>query len=345
MSQPSDTSARADAGTSRQAAGQRLRSRTALALAAAVALLLVGLSFGRADWRWMPVALIAAWGLQRWLTRRDRRRAAIRRQPFPAEWEKVLRDEVALFSALDEGEKQRFREELQIFIAEKRITGIQTDVDETTRVLAAASAVIPIFGFPEWEWDQISEILIYPSMFDDSFEMGSGDAQRTLGMVGTGSMNRMMILSKPALHHGFRDTRDRRNVGVHEFAHLIDKSDGVIDGIPGVGLQQQAIGPWVELMRRKMAEIAGGKSDIDAYALTNDAEFFAVVTEYFFEKPGRMKRQHPQLYAMLAGVFRQDMLSRVGDMVAGRSRPKLGRNSPCPCGSGRKFKKCCLDRN
>ena len=97
-------------------------------------------------------------------------------------------------------------------------------------------------------------------------------------------------------------------------------------------------------MRRKMAEIERGHSDIDAYALTNEVEFFAVVSEYFFEKPGLMKRKHPELYGALARVFRQNMLARVGNMVTGRSRGRLGRNSPCPCGSDRKYKKCCLGR-
>jgi Mlc titration factor MtfA (ptsG expression regulator) len=73
----------------------------------------------------------------------------------------------------------------------------------------------------------------------------------------------------------------------------VDLSDGHVDGIPAVGLDERAIGPWLDLVRRKMAEIEAGTSDIDRYALTNEAEFFAVVTEYFFERPGVMQRKHP----------------------------------------------------
>lgn len=314
-------------------------------LVGVLALLLSGAAIYALDERWMPLAVLIGWFAYRWMGRRDRRRAAIAGEPFPAAWEKILRDEVALYNALNEEERERFRHDLKLFIAEKRITGIKTEIDDTTLVLAAASAVIPIFGFPEWEWDQISEVLIYPTAFGEDFGLKSSDERRALGMVGTGVMNRMMILSKPDLLRGFRNTKDRRNVGVHEFAHLVDKADGVIDGIPGAGLMPEAVGPWVELMRRKMAEIEAGQSDIDGYALTNEAEFFAVVTEYFFETPGRMQRKHPELYRALAGVFRQDMIERVGDMVAGRSRPKLGRNSRCPCGSGKKYKKCCLGKD
>jgi Mlc titration factor MtfA (ptsG expression regulator) len=277
-------------------------------------------------------------------TRRVRRRRKTRRQPFPREWEKVLWEYVVFYQALEPSEQERFRRELQVFLAEKRITGIKTDVDAKTRVLAAASAIIPIFGFPEWEWNQITEILIYPSRFDEEFQFDEGADHRTLGMVGSGAMNRLMILSKPDLFSGFRNPRDARNVGLHEFAHLVDKSDGVVDGLPAVGLSREAIGPWLELVRKEMDEIERGKSDINPYGLTNEAEFFAVATEYFFEKPGIMERKHPELYAILAEVFRQDLRTRVSSLLQAAKNPRrrLGRNSPCPCGSGKKYKKCCL---
>jgi Mlc titration factor MtfA (ptsG expression regulator) len=278
------------------------------------------------------------------MTRRVRHRRALLAQPFPVEWEAALQREVVFFRALEPADQQDFRRQVQVFLGEKRVTGIGTQIDATTRVLAAASAIIPIFGFPEWEWDQINEILIYPSRFNEDFSFADGDGRHTLGMVGTGPMNGLMILVKPDLLHGFRNAADKHNVGIHEFAHLVDKSDGVIDGLPAVGLDRQALGPWVDLVRRKMLEIDRGDSDIDPYALTNEAEFFAVATEYFFERPGVMQRKHPDLYAMLEKVFRQDLHTRTGALAAERlrGRPKLGRNSPCPCGSGTKYKKCCL---
>ena len=113
-------------------------------------------------------------------------------------------------------------------------------------------------------------------------------------MVGTGALNRLMILSKPDLLAGFRNPGDKRNVGLHEFAHLVDKSDGTIDGLPAVGLERAAIGPWIELVRRKMEEMRRGDSDINPYGLTNEAEFFAVTSEYFFERPGVMEAQAPR---------------------------------------------------
>ena len=292
----------------------------------------------------LPLTAILAFGVYDLLTWKLRRRRRILARAFPPQWEEVLQREVVFYRALEAAERQRFRRELQVFLGEKRITGIKTTVDETTRVLAAASAIIPIFGFPEWEWDQIREVLIYPSRFSGDFSFDDGERHFTLGMVGTGAMNRLMILAKPDLLAGFRNPADKRNVGLHEFAHLVDKSDGAIDGLPAVGLDRRSIGPWIELVRRKMEEIRGGDSDIDDYALTNEAEFFAVASEYFFERPGAMRRKHPQLFEMLSTVFNQKLQDRVAAMARERKRgrPSFGRNSPCPCGSGKKYKKCCL---
>jgi Mlc titration factor MtfA (ptsG expression regulator) len=331
--------------------GWERRARRTAVVYAVAALLLTALllwAIGPARMpRWFvpPAALGVAAAVHLLASRKLRRRRRILAEPFPVEWEAVLQGEVVFYRALEPRERERFRRELQVFLGEKLVTGIKTDVDTTTLVLAGASAVIPIFGFSEWEWDQISEVLIYPSRFDQDYGMGEpGD--HTLGMVGTGAMNRIMILSKPDLLAGFRNPGDKRNVGLHEFAHLVDKTDGTIDGLPAAGLDRRSIGPWIELVRRKMQEIRSGESDIDPYALTNEAEFFAVATEYFFERPGIMQRKHPELFDALSRVFRQNLRDRIaalGREIKG-GRRKFGRNSPCPCGSGVKYKKCCLKR-
>jgi len=307
---------------------------------------LVAAVFRRADtrlWLTLAISILPPVLVYAGLTRKIRRRRSIIEKPFPADWELVLQREVVFYRALSPSEKERFRRLVQVFIAEKRITGIKVDLDTTTLVLAAASAVIPIFGFPEWEWHQISEVLIYPDRFEEEFSFGSAREHVALGMVGTGAMNRMMILSKPDLLDGFRNPGDKRNVGLHEFAHLVDKSDGTIDGVPSIGLNRKTIGPWIELVRQKMKEIESGKSDINPYALTNEAEFFAVASEYFFERPGVMQQKHPKLYAALERLFNQTLSDRINAIrrEIKRGRPTFGRNSPCPCGSGIKFKKCC----
>jgi len=281
----------------------------------------------------------------RWLTRKGRRRRALLARPFPADYEAVLQRDVAFYRVLADEEKARFRQQVSIFLDEKRITGIRCEIDDTVRVLTAASAVIPIFGFPHWEWDQIGEVLIYPGAFDESY--GGGEHADAIGMVGTGPMERTMILSKPHLLSGFQDPKDKSNVGIHEFAHLVDKSDGVIDGVPAMALPRDAMEPWMEMIRSKTAQMhgSGEADDIPDYAATNPAEFFAVLSEYFFERPHLLEQRHPKLYDTLERIFRQDMRYRFRDAVKALWSPypkKIGRNAPCPCGSGKKYKRCCL---
>ena len=329
---------------------EQLTHRLSLFLSGIVfLLLLVMLLAGRQETFEIILCIVGAFFvavvLYRFLTRKDRRRAALRMEPFPAAWETILLSEVPFFQALDESEKDRFREEVRIFLSEKRITGIKTSVDDTVRVLVAASAVIPIFGFPGWEWNHIHEVLIYPTSFSERYETEKTGGADILGMVGTGAMSRMMILSKPDLLSGFRIPQDRKNVGIHEFAHLVDKSDGAVDGVPNVGLSRNAVIPWLKLVHREMDKIRSHHSDINPYGLKNEAEFFAVASEYFFENPDKMQRKHPDLYGMLERVFHQDPQSRMKQALRIMVYPKagrLGRNAPCPCGSGKKYKHCCL---
>ena len=293
----------------------------------------------------VALAFVIATVLFRFLTRKDRRRAALRKELFPPAWERILQSDVPFFQTLDASEQDRFREEVRIFLSEKRITGIRTSINDKVRVLVAASAIIPIFGFPGWEWDQISEVLIYPTTFNEDYEIGQVGDRDVLGMVGSGEMQRMMILSKPDLLEGFRVSQDQKNVGIHEFAHLLDKSDGAVDGVPNLGLPSSLITPWLKLVHKEMEKIRAGHSDINPYGLENESEFFATVSEYFFENPDKMKRKHPELYSMLERIFRQDPQARVKKALVSMVKPggrHISRNVPCPCGSGKKYKDCCL---
>jgi len=272
----------------------------------------------------------------RWLIRRNSSRWKVPEKPFPNEWRIVLIEEVSFYNSLSEEEKARFEYKVQEFLLNCRITGIETSVDTTDKVLVASSAVIPIFEFHEWKYSNIHEVLLYPSMFNQKFDT-EGSERDILGMVGNGYMEGKMILSKPALKHGFKNESDKKNTAIHEFVHLIDMTDGSIDGIPSLLLEKQYSIPWIDLINKKIDEIFEGESDINPYGGTNRAEFFSVVSEYFFERPKLLERNHPDLYDLLEKVFKQDMASR----KLSKNIVKIGRNSPCPCNSGKKFKTCC----
>jgi len=169
------------------------------------------------------------------------------KKPFPKEWRIVLIQKIDFYNSLSKEEKVLFEFKIQEFLLNCRITGITVTVDDTDRLLVAASAVIPIFQFPEWRYTNIYEVLLYPGRFNEKYET-SGPGRNILGMVGSGYMEGKMILSKPALHHGFANSSDKKNTAIHEFVHLIDKLDGSIDGIPELLLEKQYAIPWLELI-------------------------------------------------------------------------------------------------
>lgn len=245
--------------------------------------------------------IIIAWLFWRYSQRQ--RRATV---PIPAGLENILEAQVAYYRKLIPAEKQRFVLEVKGFLQETRIDPIGTTIDDTDRVLVAASAVIPIFGFPEWHYTNLTDVLIYDDHFNAEFQ-AEGRNRQYMGMVGTGAYNGKMLLSKTALREGFSNKTDKQNTAIHEFVHLLDKADGAIDGVPEALLDKPYTLPWLNLVHRKMQEILLDKSDINPYGATDKTEFFAVAAEYFFERPDLLKSKHPQLYEMLGKIFRQSI--------------------------------------
>ncbi|MGH1335461.1 MAG: zinc-dependent peptidase [Aureispira sp.] len=277
-------------------------------------------------------------------TQKYRERAALAKTPFPTQWRDILNYYVTFYRALNKEEQARFETEVQIFLHEKNITGIKTEIDDTTSLLVAASAVIPVFGFPEWEYENLGEVLIYPNAFNKDFET-EGKERPILGMVGTGIMKGIMILSKPALLAGFKINNDKKNVGIHEFVHLLDASDGQYDGVPERFLEHQYVEPWIRIMHQEIERIRAGESSLDAYGGSNPTEFFAVAAEYFFEHPQSLEKDQPELYRLLSKVFNQDTKNRFQTALRSTLNYKgrqVGRNAPCPCKSGKKYKDCCI---
>ena len=257
--------------------------------------------------------------------------------PFSTEWRAILVQKVPFYNALNQEEKKLFEFKVQEFLLNTRIIGVKTNVTTEDKILVAASAIIPIFAFKDWKYTNLTDVLLYPEMFNDKFETSGSSERRILGMVGTGYMDGKMILSKKALHFGFKNENDKKNTAIHEFVHLIDDLDGTIDGVPSLLLEKQYTIPWIDLINKEIDAIYKDKSDINPYGATNKQEFFAVASEYFFERPKLLAQKHPELYKVLEQIFNQDMRKR----NLRKTSKAIGRNSPCPCGSGIKFKKCC----
>jgi Mlc titration factor MtfA (ptsG expression regulator) len=256
---------------------------------------------------------------------------------FPDEWKEILDRFVLFYHNLNAQEKSIFEQKIYSFFNDVKITGVDCNVDDTDRLLVAASAIIPVFRFPNWRYKFLDEVIIYPHAFNNKHQTSKKDST-ILGMFGTGYLHGKMVLSRQSLHSGFKIESDKKNVGIHEFVHLIDKQDGSVDGIPHALLENAFAIPWLELIKNKTDEIFEDKSDINPYATTNEAEFFSVVSEYFFEKPKLLKRKHPELYKALEVIFNTKMAEKHKKRMASK---EPGRNDPCKCGSGKKYKKCC----
>lgn len=225
--------------------------------------------------------------------------------PFPPAWRNLLEANVPFYHALEPAEKNRFETDIQEFLSTVRITGVQTEVEDTDRLLVASSAVIPLFGFPGWRYRNVTEVLLYEGSFNREYETREGQERNILGLVGGYTVS-TMILSKPALHQGFKDQHSTQNVGIHEFVHLLDRADGATDGIPESLLQQPFVIPWIKMVQQEISNIRAGASDIDPYGSTNEAEFLSVVSEYFFKQPQQLEKKHPELFALLEKIFRQE---------------------------------------
>jgi Mlc titration factor MtfA (ptsG expression regulator) len=218
----------------------------------------------------------------------------------------ALKNNVSYYQQLGKAKQQLFESKISMFLSSVKIEGVGLLIMPIDRILIASSAVIPIFGFEEWQYKNLTNVLLYPDTFNKDFKF-EGNDRNIMGMVGTGYMNGQMILSQSALRHGFSKSAGKENTGIHEFVHLLDKSDGATDGIPEHLMAHEYTLPWLQMIHGEMKKIESNQSDINPYAITNEAEFFAVIAEYFFEKPELLKEKHPDLYAQLSNIFAQDL--------------------------------------
>jgi len=238
--------------------------------------------------------------------RKFKKRTIALKQPFPVEWVEILTQKVHYYSQLNDTDKLRFQLRIRQFITDTSITGVNgVAINDTVKLLVASSAIIPVFLFDGWEYPNLTEILIYDGAVE-TFQDSDPEVNGTLlGQVRPFQNKHILLLSKQYLIEGFETMNGTSNVGFHEFAHLIDQLDGSIDGIPKILMPENLLKPWTKLMYAEIERIQNSKSDINPYALTNHAEFFAVVSEYFFENPKRFKEHHPDLYSILERIFKK----------------------------------------
>jgi Mlc titration factor MtfA (ptsG expression regulator) len=224
---------------------------------------------------------------------------------LPPGFREILRSNVAYYRSLNDTDKLLFEQRIKDFLSYVKINGVNTKVESIDKMLVASSAIIPAFGLENWRYYNLRYVLLYEGTFDKENFSTTSFERNTLGMVGSGAMQQMMILSKPALREGFLNVGEKHNTGIHEFAHLLDKADGSADGVPEQLLNKEQIIIWNNLATEGIEKIIRGQSDINPYAATNKTEFFAVVSEYFFQRPDLFKINHPPLFEIMQTIFKQ----------------------------------------
>ncbi|MGB3976690.1 MAG: M90 family metallopeptidase [bacterium] len=225
------------------------------------------------------------------------------RREFPDEWRHILDSRVDFYRKLSESDKRLFERDIRIFMDEQRIYALKgRDVADEIKLLIAASAAILGFGLPEWEWPDLRDILVYPSGFNEEYSLKEDYPIR--GMV---HRQGPIIFSEKDLKMGFLTSGTGYHVGLHEMAHVLDMANGEADGVP-VGMDWMVTAPWVKVMADRIQKVRRGECQkiLRDYAGVDEAEFFAVAVEVFFQRPAELAAQDPELYKLLQSYFRID---------------------------------------
>ncbi|MDQ3313915.1 MAG: zinc-dependent peptidase [Verrucomicrobiota bacterium] len=250
--------------------------------------------------------------------RKRLRRERLRTAPFPPEWKEIITRNLSIFPRLPTNDQAELLGHVQVFLAEKRFEGCAgLELTDEIRVTVAAQACLLLLHRETDYYPQLTTILVYPSTYvveedryvgDNIWEQGPdnrlGHTARRMGSL---------VLAWDEVKHGAADPADGQNLVVHEFAHQLDFEEPNSDGAPALAARAEYL-TWARVMRREFdalreAEETGTESVLDTYGAANPAEFFAVATEAFFERPRSLRAKNRQLYDQLAAFFRQDPIA------------------------------------
>ena len=260
---------------------------------------------------------------------RKERRAKVLEAPFPPGWLAILETNFPLYARLPEGDRGELQGLIQVFLAEKVFEGCGgLAITDEIRVTIAAQACQLLLRRETDLYPKLITILVYPNAYVSNMPQHGPHGIVTegpRGRLGEAWTSGVVVLSWDDVKRGAADIRDGHNVVFHEFAHQLDQEDGSSDGAP-VLPSRNLYSAWARVLGaeyeelRKAAE-TGKKSVLDTYGATEPAEFFAVATEAFFEKPVQLKKKHPELYEELKTYYGQDPEAEFDAVPP--TRPKL----------------------
>ncbi|KPL03099.1 MAG: hypothetical protein AMK75_01865 [Planctomycetes bacterium SM23_65] len=237
--------------------------------------------------------------------RRSARRRALLAAPFPREWE-----------GLPEPLRKELKGRVNVFLAEKNFEGCGgLEMTDEIRVTVAAQACILLLNRKTHYYPRLSSVLVYPAAYvaKGARRLGEHWVEQTDVRAGESWPGGALVLTWDHAKHGAGDLKDGHNVVLHEFAHQLDQEDGHADGIP-ILEQHSSYVTWARILSKEFQRLRrelrrNRRTLLREYAATNPAEFFAVATEAFFEKPRLLKKKEPELYEELKSYYRLDPVS------------------------------------
>ena len=256
-------------------------------------------------WTWLilvAVLSLALWLLTAGIRRRIHRKCLLNR-PLSEKAQAVLRQNVPLYLCLPNDLRERLHGLVQVFLAEKRFIGCGgLVVTDEMRLTIAAQACMPLLNRPGRFFHKLKTIYIYPDAFVVQHRRRDGviETEDSQVLAGESWQNGPVVLAWDQVRRTVSDVRDGHNVVLHELAHQLDQEDGVADGAPILD-SRSGYRSWARVLGAEYAALRARKgpqrkSVLDDYGATDPAEFFAVVTEAFFERPRELAQRHPELY-------------------------------------------------
>ncbi len=246
------------------------------------------------------------------------RRREVLASPFPGEWEEIVAARCKFYDKLTPDLRERLQRHMQVFLAEKRFEacGGLERVTEEMKVVIAAQACLLLIGLKRHDYFcSLSSILVYPGAFrrgrERMFPLLEEDPDEADAvLLGESWSSGSVVIAWENALNGALNEDDGQNVVLHEFAHQLDQADGLADGAPILNSPGD-YKDWARVLghdfEKLVAETEAGKRElIDSYGATNPAEFFAVATETFFEKPRRLREKHRALYDELSQYYGLD---------------------------------------
>jgi len=259
-------------------------------------------------WIVAPIAIVAGTISLRGALRRSRR-SKLQKLRLSEDARVLLAKDFPLFCRLPDSLRNELEGLMHVFIDEKyfEACGGLAEVTEHMRHVISAQACLLLVNRKHDFYRKLRSILLYPSAYKAKNEHGGEDVR-----LGESWNSGSVILAWDSVVSGGRDEKDGHHVTLHEFAHQLDQVDGAADGVPelaNVGHYREWAAVFSGAFDRFQTKLDKGKRTvIDPYGATNPAEFFAVLTETFYEKPSQLKKSYPKVYAQLCSYYCVDPL-------------------------------------